>query len=423
MLLAVLMIGLVTLYDPVYGTTCQSNTTCVATKYTVAECSATQTCTCVSGFFPIRTGCGKKFPRPDLFLWNDYYSKEVLEGKSAILTCDTFAQFVDWYYDNGVFITTGINYTITSASAANVGKIKCKAKLGSTSSDLDSDFSAPLEIKLIPKGGTITVTPVFQALPTSLFAGKKATLTCSNIPMGYDTAKIKYMLSNGTEVTSPLTMTSDLAKENVKCILTDTSAHSGNKESSLDTLPLMTTTIIYVFVYGNVGEGFIYSADEAIMLTCQTTPDPLFLDTESTSITYQWLNNGTVVQNSASATYSVPQTEGIYLIACSATYNGSTFESTSKMKINRSASVVKPTIIANPVTPEFGSRLTLACGTNYTDGYYSWKIGTEYIAQQFDHTIQLDSLTTSDAGNYVCNVTRNMVTMTSDVFTISIPSK
>uniref|UniRef100_A0A2C9K2F8 Fibrinogen C-terminal domain-containing protein n=1 Tax=Biomphalaria glabrata TaxID=6526 RepID=A0A2C9K2F8_BIOGL len=50
-------------------------------------------------------------------------------------------------------------------------------------------------------------------------------------------------------------------------------------------------TIIYVFVYGNVGEGFIYSADEAITLTCQTTPDPLFLDTESTSITYQWLGN------------------------------------------------------------------------------------------------------------------------------------
>ncbi|KAK6973672.1 hypothetical protein BgiMline_024899, partial [Biomphalaria glabrata] len=86
------------------------------------------------------------------------------------------------------------------------------------------------------------------------------------------------------------------------------------------------------------------------------------------------------------------------------------------------ASVAKPTIIANPVTPEFGSRLTLACGTNYTDGYYSWKIGTEYIAQQFDHTIQLDSLTTSDAGNYVCNLTRNMVTVTSDVFTISIPN-
>ncbi|KAK6973666.1 hypothetical protein BgiMline_024893, partial [Biomphalaria glabrata] len=84
-----------------------------------------------------------------------------------------------------------------------------------------------------------------------------------------------------------------------------------------------------------------------------------------------------------------------------------------------SSYISKPTITASPTIPVFGSLLTLACGSKYDNGQYTWKINTVDIARQYDHTLQLDSLTTSDAGSYVCSVTRSKVTMTSESFTIT----
>ncbi|XP_055899742.1 uncharacterized protein LOC106065096 [Biomphalaria glabrata] len=420
MLFAVVLLGFVALFDPVYGATCKSNTTsCVATKYTQAACNASKICACEVGYFPIRTGCGMKYSKPSVIL-PDGNSFEVLEGKSAVLTCSTVAPVVDWYYDNGTFITTGTTYTLASASAANVGKIKCKGKLEKTDSALDSDFSDALDIKLIKKTGEVTEKPIFIATPSSLFSGKNATLRCTNIPMGYDTTKIKFKLSNGTEITSPLVMTSDLKDIKALCNLSDTSAHAVTNASELGSLPTQTTTISSVLVTSTAVDKSIYSVDEAIILTCVTTPGPNFVDISTKSITYQWLSNATVVQNSSSATYNLPKAAGNYIISCNATYGEAHTASSNSINITRSSTyLTKPTILANPTNPVLGSLLTLACVSNYTDVTYSWKMGTEYIAQQFDHTIQLDSLTASDAGAYVCIVKRSAVTMTSEVFTIS----
>ncbi|XP_055899190.1 uncharacterized protein LOC106053154 [Biomphalaria glabrata] len=121
--IALFLFGMAPLFNSVSGATCTSNT-CVASMFTLATCSATtHLCSCEAGHVPVRTGCGKKYSKPKVIL-PDGYSFEVLEGKNAELKCSTDAPFVDWYYDNGTFVTTGTTYTLASSSAANVGKIK-----------------------------------------------------------------------------------------------------------------------------------------------------------------------------------------------------------------------------------------------------------------------------------------------------------
>ncbi|KAK6973665.1 hypothetical protein BgiMline_024892, partial [Biomphalaria glabrata] len=190
-----LVVGSVTLSQPVYGATCSNSTTCVATTYTQTTCnSTTKICSCSVGYVPIRTGCGRKFSQPTLSQAYPY-STEVIEGKNAVLSCVSpdGATVFEWKKDGQVISgATTSTYTISSASAANVGSFTCKAKLSTTNSDFDSSESKALLMTLI----NATVTPQLPKVvvyPTELFDGKNATLTCENIPNGYDMSKISFL--------------------------------------------------------------------------------------------------------------------------------------------------------------------------------------------------------------------------------------
>ncbi|KAI8781031.1 hypothetical protein BgiBS90_018382, partial [Biomphalaria glabrata] len=94
-------------------------------------------------------------------------------------------------------------------------------------------------------------------------------------------------------------------------------------------------TISSVLVTSTAVDTSIYSVDEAIILTCVTTPGPNFVDISTKSITYQWLSNAIVVQNSSSATYNLPKAAGNYIISCNATYGGETTASSNSINITR----------------------------------------------------------------------------------------
>ncbi|KAK0060301.1 hemicentin-2 [Biomphalaria pfeifferi] len=414
-----LVLGSVTMLEPVFGATCSNSTTCVHTTYTQTTCnSTTKICNCSDGYVPIRTGCGRKFFKPTLSQAYPY-STEVLVGKNAVLSCVSpdGATVFEWKNEGIVIIgATKSTYTITSASAANVGNFTCKAKLSTTNSDFDSPESEALLMTLINE--TVTPkSPVVDVYPTELFAGKNATLTCRNLPNGYNISKISFLINDSTVFTSPLTMTSTLSENSVTCNLTDTTLIK-TVTSVAQNLSKVVDTISGVKITTTASNNEVYSGTEAITLTCLTTPTPDYVDTSSKQITYVWMINSTAQSGQIAQTYTLQNIEGNFIITCNASYNATTLTSSAITITRNNSYISKLTITASPTIPVFGSLLTLACG-KYDNGQYTWKKNNVDIARQYDHTLQLDSLTTSDAGSYVCSVMRSKVTMTSESFTIT----
>ncbi|KAH9505075.1 hypothetical protein Btru_061660, partial [Bulinus truncatus] len=405
--------------DAVYGATCKNSTSCVATTYTSATCDATKNCTCTTDskytYIPIRSGCGRRLLTPVIETATGY-TKEVLDGKDAELTCssDIDATMFEWYF-NGDKITGATDkiYTIKNASNSSGGKYSCKAKLTADSSGLDSEKSSNITIVYVPRKGNLTNDPrvVLKIQTNRTYSGETVDLSCTNLPNGYNMSKIAYKVDS-VETASEVNMTASNSERPVNCILTDTEALFANKSSTDATkLPKVENTINKVEVT-NPSSYTVYHTSTNVVLTCTSDPDPAYIDK---SVTYLWQSGNKTLEGNY-MTIDLPKEEGTYVIKCSVLYNSSVnFTSDSITILRNSSLLTKPVIYADPPTPVIGQRLVLTCGNKTSHATYTWA----NIARQFDDVIQLDNLTISDAGEYKCTVEKNGYYVTSDVFKIN----
>ncbi|KAI8781034.1 GPI-anchored protein PB15E9.01c, partial [Biomphalaria glabrata] len=400
--------------EPVYGASCSESLTCVGTKYTLATCDiATKNCSCYTGYVPIHSGCGRQLQKP-VINSSAPYSNEILPGKEAVLTCSSNdgATLFEWTKDGMIEKgSSASRYTIKADSIKESASFRCKAK--ASNDDFDSPQSEPLSMNLI---NVTPQPPVVQVYPTHLFAGKNANLTCRNLPNGYDLSKISFLDEDLNEIISPLKMDLALSEKPVTCRIKDQSL-----KKDLTSLPIKLPKVVVEISEVRITPALNneeFSINEEIVLKCLTNPESEYVDTPA-QITYTWLINLKAASDETAQTYSLPRNEGNFIVTCEASYKGKQIQSSGVSIIRNSTYLTKPTIKAKPETLVLGSQLILACDGNNLNLEYSWQKETMAIPSQFDNILQLNNLTLSDAGDYICSVTRGKVTLFSDVFTIS----
>ena len=82
-------------------------------------------------------------------------------------------------------------------------------------------------------------------------------------------------------------------------------------------------------------------------------------------------------------------------------------------------------ISANVVTPVQGASYSLSCqvtGTSSTINTYQWRKDGSVLLSETGSTLSFSSLSQSDAGEYVCQVTVNGMTFTSQARVIALAS-
>ncbi|CAL1535441.1 unnamed protein product [Lymnaea stagnalis] len=407
----------------VEGATCGPTTslTCQKTDKTLGTC-INGTCQCETGYFPIRSGCGQKLDKPTA-QWEQGRTNEVLEGKSAVLRCSSVegATVYEWF-KNGTSLATGQTYTITSAKSTLVGNFSCKAKLTNADSYLDSDGSDEIEIKLLAISGAVSSSKPVAVVPTRyIFNNKAVSLTCTNVPMGYDVSTNVVFEDTSTPaktISSPVNVNSSNAGSNVTCRLTDTTVSYTAPKSDAVPLPEIVSDIVNVTITGGPARTTVYSSQATVSLTCQTVPDVQYING---AVIFIWQDHGQQVEGQTSKVLVVPKLETTHVITCSViikTLSSSTNDVTIVMNDTYLAA---PVILASNLAPFAGSRAVLTCG-DVTPGAatYGWTKGGVPIVRQFDRTIQLDNFVAADAGVYTCTVTKDGFSVTSDPVTLTL---
>lgn len=415
--------------------------TCQRTDKTLATC-INGICQCENGYFPIRSGCGRKLDKPTA-QWEQGRTNEVVEGENATLRCSSVddATVYEWF-KNGKFLGAGQNYTITYANIGSVGNFSCRAKLTTGDSYLDSDRSDEIQIKLLATFMGVSNSRPIVVVPTPyIFNNKAVSLSCVNVPMGYnvsanvvyeDTSNPAKTIAHETSppfrpqdtsnpakiISSIINVNSPNACSNVTCRLNDSSFKYTAPKSSPVSLPQITPVIVDVTVTGGPSKTTVYSSKSAVSLTCQTTPDVQYINTY---VAFFWQDHGITIDGQTEKVLVVPKSEATHVITCMAVTRFR-YDSTNNVTITMNDTyLAAPVIQVSSLAPFTGSRVVMSCGDVIPGAAtYSWTKDGTPIARQFDRTIQLDNFLAADAGIYTCSVAKDGFSVTSNLVNLTL---
>ncbi|XP_055901289.1 carcinoembryonic antigen-related cell adhesion molecule 5-like isoform X1 [Biomphalaria glabrata] len=399
----------------VEGASCTTSSTCQTTDYTLSSCSS-NTCGCLnSSFVAIRSGCGLQLDKP--LITTGIYSNQVILGQPFTLSCYTDgASTYEWKRGSTVLTSTANTHSETAASSSNVGSFTCQGK------GVDSVFVSPvsdsLTLTLLGTGATTTsaIQPILVLdVTTPVLSGATVTLSCTNIPIGYTPADVKYKVNNvaipGTGTHTTVTIDSTNAGKDAICELTTPSSvvTYTSPTSAAVKLPTLVTNIQSVSVTTSSGQTVTEVISyTSVPLTCSISPS-------AASVTYVWKKDGSVIDLATSPTYTATVSANY---TCTAQISGqSVVPSSNQVKVTTSSSSLK----SSSDIPVKGGRVILTCGDIRTDGTtYSWTKDSNGIVRQFDRRLQIDNVDTADNGIYACEAVGNQFYMISNSKTLTM---
>ncbi|KAK0060298.1 carcinoembryonic antigen-related cell adhesion molecule 1, partial [Biomphalaria pfeifferi] len=389
------------------GATCTTTTTCLATDFTLPTCT-NGICQCLnSSFVPIRSGCALQLDKPEL-TGHERNSNEVLLGQIFTLRCFVIgAEYFEWY-KGGTRISTSSNLYTDIASPSTVGAFTCKG-IGSETVVVSS-LSDTYTVNLLGTGGSTTssVQPRITVDVTSpVFVTAMITLSCTNIPMGYNgpvTFKVNGVIIDNTPY---VTIDGTNAGKEATCsIASPYSSVTFSKPTSAPViLPSLVSTIqsVSVTMYERILKEVIVPS--ALTLTCSTTPNDVYIG--SNILSYTWQRDGSVINNATLIRYTALES-GTY--SCTAKLGSqSAVTSQNQIKVR-----IEDLLYISSRQPIRGGRVTLTCGDIRTDNVkYTWTQNNKVISGQFDRKLQLDNLQMNESAAYKCGVSDNQVYLAS----------
>jgi membrane carboxypeptidase/penicillin-binding protein PbpC len=141
------------------------------------------------------------------------------------------------------------------------------------------------------------------------------------------------------------------------------------------------------------------------------------------SLQYQWKLNGNNIAGANSSTFSKTLVSaadsGNYTVSVSGTC-GSQNSSVAKLSIVNSINILTQPSAVNSCQGSVSYLSLVASGNNNN---YTWFKNGTAVANSNNDTLYFNSLSNSDAGNYICEVTSSCGTVNSNVTTVSVKAK
>jgi hypothetical protein len=161
------------------------------------------------------------------------------------------------------------------------------------------------------------------------------------------------------------------------------------------------------------------------LVACENTTATLYVDALGTNLTYQWYQNGTMVNGYTSATISFPNAlvarSGLYYCLIKGSCDPAISSATINLNINTA-----PKMLINPLSKTIaeGGSVTFTTSASNTISaiQYEWYKGANALAGQTASTLVLNNLTIADAGDYNCKLTNNCGSTNSAVATLNVSS-
>jgi hypothetical protein len=156
---------------------------------------------------------------------------------------------------------------------------------------------------------------------------------------------------------------------------------------------------------------------------CLNSPTSLFVSALGSNLQYQWYQDGNLITNANSSTYSLLKSalvnSGKYYCKVSGSCDPALTSSTITLNVNTAPVIAlqplsKTGVVGGSVT------FTVASSSTTTAIQYQWFKGASSLAGKTSQTLDLNNLTLTDAGIYNCKLSNSCGTITSASATLNV---